>query len=278
MSPEEDYQRGAAYKTEGGSRRDRDRGRDRTRDRDYGGDNTSYRDRRRERGKPGVKDEEEYVRRGATNNFSDEPENDEGKRTNFDFKLFIKQKYIDSSMFTYSNIDKIVSESKCTDIFFDEKTQIPDLPGKIVNIEGTLLDYKADALYSILRKFAQAEQEESQSRNESKLSVVIFVPEGLVSMVIGTKGRQINTFKEDSRASIIVNQPIIGMALRSVDITGTVRQITHAIKSIYNWLEKQAYTVEDYDKQTAKPMSKSQIKVTAKFVVSEESQGYLIGK
>ena len=39
-------------------------------------------------------------------------------------------------------------------------------------------------------------------------------------MVIGSKGRQINDFKEESRAEIVVNQPIIGMNLRSVSIKG----------------------------------------------------------
>ena len=39
-------------------------------------------------------------------------------------------------------------------------------------------------------------------------------------MVIGTRGRQINFFKEESRADIIVNQPIVGMNQRSVAING----------------------------------------------------------
>ena len=92
-----------------------------------------------------------------SNNFSDQPEAEEGKRTNFDFRVFVKQRYIDSSMFTYSNLDKIVKQSKCMDIFFDDKTQIPDLPGKILHLEGSQIEFKTDALYSILRKFVEFE-------------------------------------------------------------------------------------------------------------------------
>ena len=63
-----------------------------------------------------------------------------------------------------------------------------------------------------------------------------------------------------------------------MSILGTVRQITSAARSIYDLLERQAHTITDYDSRVAKPKSKEEIKTTAKFVVSEDSQGYLIGK
>jgi len=40
---------------------------------------------------------------------------------------------------------------------------------------------------------------------------MILIPEGLVSLVIGAKGRQIKTFMKESGADIVVNQPVIGM-------------------------------------------------------------------
>ena len=43
---------------------------------------------------------------------------------------------MDNELFTYTNIDEIVKSSKCSDIYFDESTKIPDLPGKILQIEG----------------------------------------------------------------------------------------------------------------------------------------------
>jgi len=66
-------------------------------------------------------------------------------------------------------------------------------------------------------------------------------------MVIGTKGRQIKLFKEESHSDIVVNQPVVGMNLRSVQVTGNLRSVTNACRSIYDWLERQAHTVEDFD-------------------------------
>lgn len=83
------------------------------------------------------------------------------------------------------------------------------------------------------------------------METIVFVPEGLVSMVIGSKGRQINQFKHESRAEIVVNQPIVGMNLRSVSIKGNIRQATQAVKLLYDCLERHAYTVEDFDTRVA---------------------------
>ena len=123
----------------------------------------------------------------------------------------------------------------------DERAEIPDLPGQILVIqaEGDL-EGRTGAFKSCLRRLSEAELSQapnnkkhgpaqttgsmSASNNPSvssmKVETIIFVPEGLVSMVIGSKGRQINDFKEESRAEIVVNQPIIGMNLRSVSIKG----------------------------------------------------------
>ena len=45
-------------------------------------------------------------------------------------------------------------------------------------------------------------------------------------MVIGAKGRQINQLKDDTRADIIVNQPIVEMNKRSVSIKGKIKHKT----------------------------------------------------
>ena len=85
------------------------------------------------------------------------------------------------------------------------------------------------------------------------------------------------------------------MALRSVSIKGNLRQTTLATNLMYNCLERDAHLVPDYENSVAvssklsieshnllctikKPMSKDDIKTTAKFVVAEKSQGFLIGK
>ena len=64
---------------------------------------------------------------------------------------------MDSELFTYNSIDKIVKSSKCSDIYFDDKTEIPDLPGKIAIIEGKDIEHKTNALHSVLRQIQEVE-------------------------------------------------------------------------------------------------------------------------
>lgn len=80
---------------------------------------------------------------------------------------------------------------------------------------------------------------------------MILIPEGLVALVIGGKGKQIKAFREDSGAvEIVVNQRVVGMNQRSVTIKGTPKTIANACKKIYTSLEKFAITqaVENVEK------------------------------
>ena len=69
--------------------------------------------------------------------------------------------------------------SGCFDIFADDSISIPDLQGKVLAIKAKSIQMKADAFLTILRKLEETE-------------ILIFIPEALVSIVIGAKGRTIN--------------------------------------------------------------------------------------
>jgi predicted PilT family ATPase len=112
------------------------------------------------------------------------------QRLNFDFKIFIKEKY--SQEFSFSNLERIVNMSKVEDIYADDSVTVPDLPGKVLVIKGQGLEERTEALSSILRKLNDSE-------------ILIFIPEALVSMVIGKKGGTINRLKQDSGCDIVVN-------------------------------------------------------------------------
>ena len=86
-------------------------------------------------------------------------------------------------------MDEIAKSSKCSDIYFDEKTKIPEVEGKILIIEGENLEPKTDALHSIFRQIQSVEQRDQSRRSEIILDIKLFVPQGLVSMVIGRNGR-----------------------------------------------------------------------------------------
>ena len=60
------------------------------------------------------------------------------------------------------------------------------------------------------------------------------------------------------------------MKLRSVEIKGYVKEITHAVELVYDCLEKQAYTVEDYDKQIAVSIDSSSL--TQFFCLTETNE------
>lgn len=82
---------------------------------------------------------------------------------------------------------------------------------------------------------------------------------------------------KESGADIVVNQPVIGMNQRSVSIRGQPKHIAQATFQIYQNLEKNAYSVDDIDKK-AEPILKNKIKSTIKFVIKEDSVGFIIGK
>ncbi len=69
-------------------------------------------------------------------------------------------------------------------------------------------------------------------RRES-FSIIIFVPEGMVSLLIGTKGYQINKIMRESHTTIVVNQPINRMTYRTVKIQGGHYEISKACRIIY---------------------------------------------
>ena len=116
---------------------------------------------------------------------------------------------------------------------------------------------------------------------------MILIPEGLVSLVIGAKGKQINAFMKESEANIVVNQPVIGMNLRSVSMKGQLKHILSACSSIYGYQEKYASSVDEIDinKKAVnlnlnfkEPIAKDKIKTKVKFILKEEAVGFLIGK
>lgn len=105
---------------------------------------------------------------------------------------------------------------------------------------------------------------------------MILIPEGLVALVIGGKGRQIRTFMEESGANVIVNQRVAGMNQRSVTIQGNPKQVATACKKIYNALEKFSSSVENVEK-VAEPISIEKVKAQVKFVVKEDQVSFIIG-
>lgn len=143
---------------------------------------------------------------------------------------------------------KVAYHSKCTKLYFDESIEIPDMPGKILVFECDKISYKYDALNIILKDLLKVQSELFKNKaktnlpqSSSYLEFMILIPEGLVALVIGAKGKQIKALMDESGAEIIVNQPVYGMNQRSVTIKGQPKEIATAVAKIFETLEDLSY-------------------------------------
>jgi hypothetical protein len=80
------------------------------------------------------------------------------------------------------------------------------------------------------------------------------VPNGLVSMIIGTKGRQISTLIKETHANLVVNQPIFKMMHRTVSISGKPSQVANAITRIQEIMEERYFEVSKVEME-CKPLN-----------------------
>ena len=81
-------------------------------------------------------------------------------------------------------------------MYLDDQMQILDMPGKTLVIRSDSLENKYDALYNVLKRLLEVQSEFAKKRvktslpnSTSSLDMMILIPEGLVALVIGGKGR-----------------------------------------------------------------------------------------
>jgi hypothetical protein len=99
------------------------------------------------------------------------------------------------------------------------------LNGCALNIQSEDINRKRDASQMLLEfivKNSSESDDDSKRRTSDKLNILIMVPNGLVSMIIGTKGRQISKLMKETNALIVVNQPLYKMVHRTVSIAGRI--------------------------------------------------------
>ena len=145
-------------------------------------------------------------------------------------------------------------------------------------IESDDLQKREDALRMILSNIERIERDFKGKNFRGDIELMTFVPEGLVAVTIGHKGRLIQRIKDETGVSVVINQRVRGMTFRSTFATGTPRQLAKACGIMYNTLEEQAYLIKDWDKVKTESVSKEDIKLTAKFIVDTEACGFIIGR
>jgi hypothetical protein len=103
------------------------------------------------------------------------------------------------------------------------------MEGSLLQIESSEINKKRKAAEFIFISLLKYNEYSKSRKYFSNLTVLILVPNGkekiknflgLVSIIIGAKGKQINYLIKDSRAKIIVNQPVYKMMQRSIIISG----------------------------------------------------------
>jgi len=142
-------------------------------------------------------------------------------------------------------------------MFFDNELTIPDIPGNVLHIKSEDLKRKKEAAQQILEyifKCAPDEEDTTPNKKPYEISTLIMIPNGLISMIIGTKGRQISNLIKESKANIVVNQPIFKMVHRTINIQGKPSFVAEAIKSIYNIMEERYYEVTKVEME-CKPLN-----------------------
>jgi polyribonucleotide nucleotidyltransferase len=138
---------------------------------------------------------------------------------------------------------------------FDNELSIPDIPGSVLHIKSEDMKRKREAAQQILEFISKySPEEDDPSRKPYEISILIMIPNGLISMIIGTKGRQICNLIKDSKADIVVNQPIYKMVHRTINIGGKPSHVAEAIKSIYNIMEERFYEVSKVEME-CKPLN-----------------------
>lgn len=108
-------------------------------------------------------------------------------------------------------------------------------------------------------------------------SVIIFVPEGMVSLLIGTKGYQINKIMRESHTTIVVNQPINRMTYRTVKIQGYHSDIAKACRIIYEILEDKSSIAYSIEKEPSQ-LDYTKARVKTKFILCSSLLNYLLSK
>lgn len=138
-----------------------------------------------------------------------------GKRVIFDFEVFLEAPFIRTLIENDERtIKKIQDDIGIYRIAFDHELSIPGLDGSIIKLTDDSYTKKQNALLKIL------EEIDDRKNDYHKCSIIILVPEGMVSLLIGTKGRQINNIMRESKAHIVVNPAIHKMTYRTVKIDG----------------------------------------------------------
>jgi hypothetical protein len=172
------------------------------------------------------------------------------------FMIFLG-KSIENALTSSGILRKFEEQIGDIQFFFDYNYTIPDFLGFVLHIKGEDIKKKRDAtqfLLDYIIKNNLDDYNDEDRKPSDRISILLLVPNGLVSMIIGTKGRQISNLIKESSANIVVNQPIYKMLHRTVAIKGRPACVANAILSIQSIMEERYYEVSKVEMEV-KPLN-----------------------
>ena len=152
-----------------------------------------------------------------------------------DFLIFLS-KDLERSLTEKEILSKISNKIGGVSMEFDYQFIIPEYNGYLLKIKGNNIKKKRDSAQQLL-EFIVFHDLDKPKIGSSRIEIVIMIPNGLVSMVIGTRGKQISNLIKDSGANIVINQPIYKMTYRTVTIAGRPANVSNAIMAIQQIME-----------------------------------------
>lgn len=173
--------------------------------------------------------------------------------------------------------DKIKSKYVLESMKIDDSIQVPELKGKIVNINSTIDDDRYDAAEYFAERYIKSSEDYKDSA--SGVTLKILMPENVVSLFIGAKGKHIKQLMYDTRTKLIVSQPTQTSTLRALTIQADLHYIKKSIRTIISTLERLA-TDKHYNNADTKPKTSGNRngKVIAKIIIDDEVVSHLYNK
>lgn len=123
-------------------------------------------------------------------------------RVNIAFRVFLNDKYLTEGIAARTELDEIKAGSQVDELTLDSEIKIPDMPGQMLSIESESVMKRTNALQLILTNIQKLE---GGGRDSPPIDMMAFVPEGLVSLCIGHKGRLVQKIRDETQVSLVVN-------------------------------------------------------------------------
>lgn len=159
----------------------------------------------------------------------------------------------------------------------DDSIVVPELKGRIVSVFAAVDDDKYDAVKYFASKYLRASEEHDNSSANAQLRLLM--PESVVSLFIGAKGKHIKQLMYDTRTKIVVSQPGQPAQYRALSIQGDAHYVKGSLRTVASTIERLA-TDKQFSGSEAKlrPVENRSARVLAKIVIDDGIITYLYGK